>query len=204
MRALADRFVASQFDLKLLIRDLVTSRVYQLDSRPLPENEKDDRFYSHFRVKRLAAEPLLDAIDTVTAAPTKFPNLPAGTRAIELPDAEYANYFLNTFGKPRRATICDCERSPDPNLAQALHTLNGDTLMEKIGAQEGRIARLLAEELPLESMVEELYLVTLCRPPLPAELEACREMIVDAPNVSEAYEDLLWALMNSKEFLFVH
>jgi hypothetical protein len=204
MQALAERFVDSQFNLKLLIRDLVTSRLYQLDSLPLPDNAADDRFYSHFRVKRLAAEPLLDAIDAATAAPTKFPNLPAGTRAIELPDAEYANFFLNTFGKPRRATICDCERSPDPSLAQALHTLNGDTLMDKITAQQGRVARMLAEELPLESAVSELYLATLCRPPSEAELEACREMIEEAPDAREAYEDLLWALMNSKEFLFVH
>ncbi|MDA1165800.1 MAG: DUF1549 and DUF1553 domain-containing protein, partial [Planctomycetota bacterium] len=126
--ALAKHFAEKDFDLKQLIKVIMNSRLYQLSSQPTEKNALDQRFYSHYHVKRLPAEPLLDAIDQVTDSRTKFRNLPQGTRAIELPDAEYPNYFLNTFAKPRRASVCECERSPDENLVQALHTLNRDTL----------------------------------------------------------------------------
>ena len=105
MDALARHFVKSGFDLKQLLRVLMTSRLYQLDSQPTSANEADRRFYSHFNVKRLSAEALLDAVDEATGTPTKFTNLPLGTRAIELPDAEYQNYFLKTFGKPVRERL---------------------------------------------------------------------------------------------------
>jgi hypothetical protein len=108
-------------------------------------------------VKRLAAEPLADAIDRVTGVQTKYKSLPLGTRAIELPDAEYPDYFLNTFAKPRRASICECERSPDANLAQALHTLNGDTLVAKIGDAKGLVATLAKSDKSHEQIVDELY-----------------------------------------------
>jgi len=106
MEALAKDFVKSGYNLKHLIRTIMVSRLYQLDSQPTAANVRDRRFYSHFKVKRIAAEPLLDAIDTVTGVQTKFKSLPKGTRAIELPDAEYPNYFLTTFGKPKRVTVC--------------------------------------------------------------------------------------------------
>ncbi|HZN33524.1 MAG TPA: DUF1549 and DUF1553 domain-containing protein, partial [Pirellulaceae bacterium] len=128
MDALAKRFTDSSYDLKQLIRTIMNSRLYQLDSQPTAANAGDTKFYSHYQVKRLPAEALLDAIDSVTQMQTKYRNLPLGTRAIELPDAEYPDYFLNTFAKPRRVSVCECERAPDPNLAQALHTLNGDLL----------------------------------------------------------------------------
>ena len=124
-------------------------------------NAGDRRFYSHYQVKRLTAEPLVDAIDRVTGMQTKYRNLPLGTRAIELPDAEYPDYFLNTFAKPRRASVCECERSPDANLAQALHTLNGDILAGKIADKNGRVAKLLAAKKPHDEIVDELYLATL-------------------------------------------
>src|SRR4029079_258186 len=120
------------------------SRLYQLDSQPTAANAGDRRFYSHYLVKRLAAEPLLDAIDAVRETPTKFEKLPQGTRAIELPDSRYENYLLAVFGKPRREGVCECERLTEPNLAQALHTLNSETIMAKIASPQGRIARLLA------------------------------------------------------------
>ena len=115
-----------------LMRVIMISRLYQLDSQPTTGNVGAHRFYPYYRAKRLGAEPLLDAVDFATGMPTKFKNLPQGTRAIELPDAEYPNYFLNTFAKPRRVSVCECERTPDENLAQALHTLNGDILSTKI------------------------------------------------------------------------
>ncbi|MGN6544501.1 MAG: DUF1549 and DUF1553 domain-containing protein, partial [Aureliella sp.] len=202
--ALTEDFVAHDFDLKQLLRTIMTSRLYSLSSQPTPENVADHRFYSHFNVKRLAAEPLLDAIDHATGVPTKFRNLPLGTRAIELPDAEYPDYFLNTFAKPRRVSVCQCERAPDANLAQALHTINGDTLATKIASKDGRVAKLLAAKKSHEDIVRELYLAALCRFPSPEELEASQEFLKESKSPQECYQDLLWALINSKHFLFVH
>ena len=204
LEALAKHFAEHQFNLKQLMRVIMHSRLYQLDSRPTPTNARDQRFYSHFTVKRMAAEPLADAIDRVTGVQTKYKSLPLGTRAIELPDAEYPDYFLNTFAKPRRASVCECERSPDANLAQALHTLNGDTLPTKIADKSGRIARLLAEKKSHEEVVTELYLWSLSRMPTAAEIATSIEFLDESPTREECYHDLLWALLNSKQFLFVH
>lgn len=203
MNALTKEFVESGYNLKHLIRTIMVSRLYQLDSQPTPRNVTDRRFYSHFLVKRLPAEPLLDAIDDVTGTQTKFKDLPLGTRAIELPDAEYPDYFLNTFAKPRRASVCECERSPDENLAQALHMLNGDILTNKIGDKNGRLAKLIAAKKSPGEIVADLFLATLCRPPTADELSTATRFAAENGNAKEAYEDLLWALMNSKEFLFV-
>lgn len=202
--ALAAHFVSSGFDLRQLIRAIMTSRLYQLDSQPTEANATDEKFYSHFKVKRLAAEPLLDAIDSVTGVQTKFKSLPLGTRAIELPDAEYPDYFLNVFGKPRRVSVCECERAPDENLVQALHTLNGDTIANKTADAKGRIAQLIASGKSDDAIAAELYLRALSRPPSEAELAACHDFLALSANRQEIFEDLLWALLNSKEFLFVH
>src|SRR5690606_6517365 len=124
MDALANDFVESGFNLKHLLRTIMRSRLYQLDSQPTESNAADTRFYSHYQVKRLGAEALLDAIDHALALPTKFRNMPLGTRAIELPDAQYPTYTLSVFGKPKRASTCECERVSDPSLVAALHTIN--------------------------------------------------------------------------------
>jgi hypothetical protein len=203
MEALARDFREHGYDLKRLMRTIMTSRLYQLDSQPTQQNHNDTKFYSSFRVKRLSAEALLDAVNEVTGSPTKFPGLPLGTRAIELPDSNYADQFLVTFGKPRRASVCECERSAEENLSQALHTLNGDILSTKIGNPQGRIGQLLKAKSPHEQIVSELYLATLCRPPSPAEVEASRRFLQGSPSPQECYQDLLWALVNSKHFLFV-
>jgi len=202
--ALAQHFANSGFDLKQLIRAIMTSRLYQLDSQPTASNVSDTKFYSHYQVKRLPAEALIDAIDRVTGIPTKYRNLPLGTRAIELPDAEYPDYFLNTFAKPRRVSVCECERSPDPNLAQALHTLNGDVVAIKIRDAKGRVSKLVAAKKPHDEIVEELYLAALSRLPSDDEKQASRELLADVSTPADFYKDLLWALMNSKQFLFVH
>lgn len=204
MDALAKHFVDSNFNVKQLLRAIMVSRLYQLDSQPTMANSADSRFYSHFFVKRLTAEPLLDAIDQVSQSRTKFNNLPIGTRAIDLPDSEYPDHFLNTFAKPRRASVCECERSPDENLAQALHTLNGETIASKLADKKGRIARLISEKKTPEEIIDELYLAALCRLPKPDEVTAAKEIVGATMNPQEGYEDILWALMNSKYFLFVH
>jgi len=149
---------------------------------------------------------LLDAIDFATGAQTKFTSLPLGTRAIELPDAGdiYRNYFLKTFAKPRRASVCECERSSDENLAQALHTLIGDLVAGKIADGKGRVARLLKEKKSHEDIVKDLYLATLSRYPTDAERAASEQFLQQIPDKTECYQDLLWALINSKQFLFVH
>ena len=201
--AIANHFAESGFDLKQLVRVIMSSRVYQLESQPTESNAADEKFYSHFEVKRLPAEALIDAIDRVTEIPTKYRNLPLGTRAIELPDAEYPDYFLNTFAKPRRASVCECERAPDPNLAQALHTLNGDVLALKIKDAKSRVSKLVAAKKPQDEIVEELYLAALSRFPTAEERTASRELLADSNGEGEFYQDLLWALMNSKQFLFV-
>jgi hypothetical protein len=203
MEALTDHFIASGFDLKQLIRAIMSSRLYQLDSQPTEQNASDEKFYSHYKVKRIAAEPLLDAVDAVTGVQTKFRNLPRGTRAIELPDAEYPDYFLNVFGKPRRASVCECERMPDENLGQALHTLNGDTVFNKVADKNGRVTQLVASGKPDEEIIAELYLRTLCRRPTDSELASVRQFVSEASNRQEVFEDVLWALLNSKHFLFV-
>ncbi len=204
MEALARDFIANKFDLKKLMRAIMTSRLYQLDSQPTAANESDRKFFSHFTVKRLAAEALLDAVDQATGTRTKFTSLPLGTRAVELPDAEYQNYFLKTFGKPVRASVCECERSHDESLAQALHTLNGDIVTGKIANAKARVAGLLAKKTPGDRIVEDLYLATLCRFPTAAERENAAQFVKESQNRTECYQDLQWALINSKEFLFVH
>lgn len=203
MEALSKDFRDSKFNLKHLMRTIMNSRLYQLDSQPTAANASDTRFYSHYTVKRIGAEPLLDAIDYATSSQTKFPILPLGTRAIDLPDSNYQNYFLITFGKPKRVSICECERISDENLSQALHTLNGEILATKITDANGRVAKLLAAQKPHDEIVTELYLATISCRPTPQELELSRKFLAENPNPKEVYEDLLWALINSKHFMFV-
>ena len=204
MDALTADLVKHQFDLKHLIRTIMVSRLYQLESIPTKQNSADRRFYSHYRVKRLAAEPLLDAIDQVTGVKTKFKNLPLGTLAIDLPDANYPNYFLRTFGKPKRVSVCECERSPDENLGQALHTLNGDTIAKKIADKNGRLAKLIEAKKEQAEIVEEIFLAALCRYPSDAEKKACQEIVEQAGSPLEGYQDVMWAILNLKRFIFVH
>jgi len=205
MDLLVGEFRGSGFDVRRLMRFIMTSRLYQLDSQPTAGNATDDRFSSHYRVKRLGAEALLDGIDEATGVRTKYPSLPLGTRAIELPDAAAANTnpFLVTFGKPKRASVCECERTPDENLAQALHTLNGDIVATKVADGAGRVAKLVAAGKPVPECVEELYLATLSRPPSPLEAADAADVVAASPSPAEGLQDLLWALINSKHFLFV-
>jgi hypothetical protein len=121
-----------------------------------------------------------------------------------LPDAEYPDYFLNTFAKPKRASVCECERSPDESLSQALHTLNGDVLAGKISDSKGRVAQLIGQKRPHDEIVNQIYLAALCRLPAASERELADKHLSQSPSPREFYEDLLWALINSKQFLFVH
>lgn len=202
--ALASRLVDEDFDLRKLMRAILTSRTYQLSSHPRSNNASDTRFYSHYNVKRLPAEVLLDAINFTTRTEEKFSGIPAGTRAIELPDPNYASYFLDTLGRPKRVITCECERTAQPNLAQVLHIANGEVLSRKVADAKGRVAKLVVAGLPDDALISELYLTTVSRVPTAAEVTRCREVIARATNRQEGAEDILWALCNSREFLFNH
>ncbi len=202
--ALANDFAAHGYDVKRLLRNILNSSTYQLSSEPTKENRTDEVFYTKYAVKRLGAEELLDALCFATGAPEKFPNLPSGFRAVQLPDPGVQSYFLETFGRPDRQIACECERTAEPNMAQALHLMNSDFVQNKVAAAQGRVAKLLAANRADPEAIEELYLVTFSRPPAAAEVERARQIVAKAPSRKEGLEDLLWALMNSREFLFKH
>ena len=188
--------------------------MYQLSSTATPENASDTRFYSHYNVKRLPAEVLLDAIDYACGTRERFvgigplgaraPGVPLGTRAIELPDPNYQSFFLDTLGRPKRVIACECERTAEPNLAQVLHLANGEPINRKLADENGRIAKLWKSKLSDQDAITELYLVTVSRPPTAQEITACHQVIKQASNRREGLEDVLWALCNSREFLFNH
>ena len=200
--AMAAEFVKSGFDMKKLIRTIMVSSSYQLSSEPLPGNEDDQQNYARCYPKRLPAEVLLDAVSHVTGTVENFGGLPKGTRAIQLPDEGVGNYFLDVFGRPTRETACECERPREANLAQVLLTLNGAELQGKIGSGAGRIARLIKETKPDAAIVEELYFAAFCRPPRAGELRTVLDYVGAAKDKKAAYEDVLWAMLNTKEFLF--
>ena len=202
--ALAEQFIADGYDLRKLMRLIMTSRVYQLSSTPTAETVADTRFYSHYNVKRLPAEALLDAIDYACGTQEKFAGLPAGIRAIELPDPNYASYFLDTLGRPLRAAAYECERTAAPNLAQALQIANGELINAKLADKSGRLARLVSGKTKLESAIDELYLVSVSRRATANEVAESLKIVRRAPSEREGLEDLLWALCNSREFLFNH
>jgi hypothetical protein len=203
--AIADEFVRQQFDLKSLIRLICQSRTYAHASDAVADNLDDRRSHSRFYPKRLSAEVLLDAVDTVTENLTAFAGMPPGTRAVALPDTGFASYFLSVFGQPRSTTACECERSQEANLAQSLHLLNSAEIQAKLSADDGRAARLAADESRSDdAKVDELYQLALARLPSDAERKAVLEHLQDKTDRRAAMEDIVWSLINSKEFLFNH
>lgn len=202
--ALAKDFVEHNFDVKHLIRTIMASRTYQLSAQTNDFNVDDTKYFSHAVTKSLSAEQLLDAICAVTGVPEKFAGLPAGTRAVQLPDGEVNHTFLKTFGQPGRELACECERESDSNLAQALQLINGPTINEKLRNPANRLGTLLGQKMSETDMLNDLYLTTLSRPPTPGEVKASLEHVAKNADKRKAWEDLQWALINSKEFLFRH
>jgi hypothetical protein len=202
--ALAENFVKNGFDLKQLVRDICSSSAYQLSSEPNEFNESDSQNFSSFYPRRMNAEPLYDAINQVAKTQVNFAGMPIGTRAVQLPDSGFNDYFLMVFGKPQAASACECERSDDANLAQSLHLLNSTDIQGKLAAGDGRAAVLAAnEELTDEQKIDELYFWAFSRASRPAEKELILQYMENQPTKKQAFEDVLWALLNTKEFLFV-
>jgi hypothetical protein len=202
--ALAKDFVEHDFDLKHLVHTICTSTTFQLSAEPNEFNRNDKQNYSRFYPRRLDAEVLLDAIDQVTAVPTSFPGVPAGTRAMQLPDNGFDSYFLTVFGRPEASSACECERTTDASLAQSLHLLNSKDILGKVSADSGLAARLCTADDPLEERVRRLYLLAFAREPNAEELQIAREYVQSKDSPREAFEDIVWALLNTKEFLFNH
>jgi hypothetical protein len=202
--ALAKDFVASKFDVKHLIRVIMNSRTYQLSARGNEFNKDDTKYFSHAVTKLLTAEQLLDALCTVTEVSEKFTGLPLGTRAVQLPDGDINHPFLKTFGQPARELACECERESDSNLAQALQLINGPTVNEKLRNANNRIGRLLKAKMSDADLLNDLYLSTLSRPPEQNEMKVSLDHVAHAADKRKAWEDIHWALINTKEFLFRH
>ncbi len=216
--ALASTFVQSGYDLRALIRTMTQSATYQLSSVPNAHNGIDQQNFSRYYPRRLSAEVLLDAIDGLTGTPTNFPDLPAGTRAISLPDNSYnkTTALLKVFGRPEGLSVCECERVDSASLAQSLHLLNSADIKSKLSAANGRADRLLKLGGTDAERIRSLYLAAFSRPPSAEELREAEEYLARPVAVAlggptdpvkakrNSVEDLIWALMNAKEFLYNH
>lgn len=202
--ALAEDFVKHGYDRKHVLRTILNSRTYQASAATTPLNKDDAKYFSHARVRLLAAEPLLDAICQVTAVPESFPNMPSGTRATQLPSPDVNNDFLKVFGQPERQTACACERSSESNLSQALQLFNGPLIHAKLQNKENRFHKLAAAGKTNEEIVRELYLAALCREPNDGELAASIAHVNGKEDRGKALEDVCWAILNTNEFLFQH
>lgn len=203
--ALSEHFISSKFDLKDLLRTICRSSTYQLSAEPNQYNLNDKQNFSRYYPKRLTAEVLLDALDLVTASQTGFGGLPAGTRAVQLPDNGANTYFLTVFGKPEGSSACECERSQEANLAQSLHLLNSSEVQGKLSNGQGRAAKLAQDMTRTpEQKIHDLYMWVFSRAPAADETAVALAHINRVENKQQAYEDILWALVNTKEFLFNH
>ncbi|MDP6442851.1 MAG: DUF1549 and DUF1553 domain-containing protein [Pirellulaceae bacterium] len=201
--ALAKHFVDSKFDLKDLVRTICNSSTYQLSSEPTPYNINDVQNHSSFYPRRLNAEVLYDAINQVALAEVRFSGMPAGTKAIQLPDNGFDDYFLTVFGKPQAQSACECERSADANLAQSLHLLNSTDIHSKLSNGNGRAAQLVKDDKSsIDQKIDNLYLWAFARRPRPNEVELITRHVKNSTDQRRAFEDVLWALFNTKEFLF--
>jgi hypothetical protein len=199
--ALAADFVAGGYDLRRLVRTIVESRTYQLSSRSTAGNRLDDRLFSRAYPKPLPAQVLADAVAQATGVPDEYPGYVLGTRAVQLPDARTPSYSLDVLGRCTRDSACESQPRGG-GLSQALHLINGSTINAKL--RGGVIASLFGEDRTDAQIVEELYLRTLSRFPDERERAYCQKVFASANDRREAAEDLLWVLLNSREFVYNH
>ena len=200
---LGKRFTDYRYDFKKLVRDICLSRAYQRSTTPTATNAGDTRNFARGPVRRIRAETMLDIVSQVTETKDKFPGLPLGARAVQIADGTVTNYFLTTFGRPARETVCSCEVRLEPTLSQSLHLMNGTTVEPKIQAG-GVVARLLAAKQPPAAVIDDLYVRCLNRHPAPAELKHLLDAVDLNKDKSQALNDVFWAVLNSREFMFNH
>jgi hypothetical protein len=201
---LGKRFTGYKYDFKKLVRDICLSQTYQRSTQANKSNEADTRNFARGPIRRIRAETMLDVLSQVTETKNKFPGLPLGARAVQIADGQTSTYFLTTFGRPTRETVCSCEVRLEPTLSQSLHLMNGDAVGSKI--QQGNlIGRMLAQEKrPPAYIVETLFVRSLSRAPRPEEMTKLLAAVGANPNKQQALEDVFWAILNSREFMFNH
>ena len=202
--ALAKDFIDHQFDMKHICRVMLNSNVYQLGSEPTDGNKKDRQNFARYYGRRMIAEVFLDSVDQATGVKTKFNGVASSARAVDLPHENFGSHFLDTFDRPRRVTGCECERSSGATLAQVLTLANSDEIESKVADAQGVIARLVKDQKSHDEIVDELYLGSLSRFPNAEERTKTKYFVDSIENKSEAYQDLLWTLLNSREFMFNH
>jgi hypothetical protein len=202
--ALAKDFVKHKFDVKHVIRAILNSRVYQLSSEPTPENKMDRQNFARYYARRLLAEVFFDAVNQATGTKANFAGLAAGARAVDLPHEGFGSYFLDTFDRPRRVTGCECERSTGATLSQVLLLANSEEVENRLRAGDGLVAKLVKAKKTTPEVVEELYLTAYARRPTQAELEKAVAYVAESPSQQQGLEDVLWVIVNSKEFMFNH
>jgi hypothetical protein len=204
--ALAADLVAHGYNRKHLIRTIMNSRVYQSSGKRSSSHGNDEKYFSRHMPRRIGAEALLDAVCDVTSVPDRFKGFPVSTRAVQLPDGEFPYPFLRVFGRPPRASACECERDNDTTLHMALMLQGGDFVQAKLTNPSGRVAALAGSKLADREVIEELFLLTLSRQPTMNEIRTLLDFISGNEKRSrrENLEDVMHALLNHPEFLFQH
>lgn len=200
---LAEYFIEHGFRFKPLMRIILKSSTYQLSAASTKANGADNVNYSHYYLRRLTAEQLLDAVSAVTGVPEKFRGFYRGKRAIDLPDSGVPSYFLDTYDRPVR-DVAKCERNATTTVTQAMHSLGGDTINARLKSGQGRLAKLISESASDEAIIKSFYIAALSRPPAPPEMETAKQFVTKSPNRRQGLEGVVWSLLNSKEFLFNH
>lgn len=201
---LAAEFIDSNFDMKHIVRMICTSTTYQLSSLGQDDNLDETQNHSRFYPQRMPAEMLLDAFDHVSGVPTRYSGLPAETRAMQLPDEDYSNEFLKLFGRPKRESACECERTAEPSLSQSLFVMNNSFIIGKAISSKGYAAALAKDEREDNAKLRELFLSAISREPTSQDLADANAYLASEKDKRKAYGNLLWALMNTKEFMYIH